>query len=324
MMPLLEVRNLRLHYTSPRGIVRAVDDVSFDIERGEALGIVGESGSGKTSLSLALMRVLPENIQTYGGKVTLDGEDITLLRDEDFRRQIRWQEVSMVFQGAMNSLNPVLKVGFQTAEPMLIRGRFTKTEARQRAENLFRRVGLPKELFDRYAHELSGGMKQRAMIAAALVLDPKLMILDEPTSALDVSIQAQIMNLLKKLKRELGLSMIFVTHDIALSSDICDRLAVMYAGEIVEQGSAEQMFGKPKHPYTQLLLASVPQLRSDTEPQFIPGTPPDLTDPPRGCRFHPRCPHRFDPCDQHFPPPFTVDEGQISRCWLNKGEKIQG
>ncbi len=323
-MPMLEVSDLRLYYRSARGVVKAVDGVSFDIEKGEALGIVGESGSGKTSLSLALMRVLPKNVHTSAGRVTLDGKEVTGLPDEAFRKQVRWRQISMVFQGAMNSLNPVLKVGFQAAEPLLVRSKVDRREARKRVEELFELVGLPRAIYDRYPHELSGGMKQRVGVASALVLDPKLVILDEPTSALDVSIQAQIMNLLKRLKRELGLSMIFITHDIALSSDICDHLAVLYAGEIVEKGSAEQIFGNPKHPYTQLLLASVPRLKSDTEPKFIPGAPPDLTAPPPGCRFHPRCPYRFEPCDHEVPPQVPVDEGQTAKCWLNiEAEKLK-
>lgn len=321
---MLEVRDLKLQYIASRGVVKAVDNVSFDIEKGEALGIVGESGSGKTSLSLALMRVLPKNVQAYEGQVTLDGKEISSLSDEAFRKQVRWRQISMVFQGAQNSLNPVLKVGFQVAEPMLVRSKTDRREARKRVENLFELVGLPREIYDRYPHELSGGMKQRVGVASALVLNPKLVILDEPTSALDVSIQAQIMNLLKRLKRELGLSMIFITHDIALSSDICDHLAVLYAGEVVEKGSAEQIFGNPKHPYTQLLLASVPRLKSDADPKYISGAPPDLTSPPPGCRFHPRCPYRFEPCDHKVPPQVKVDEGQTAKCWLNvESEKVK-
>jgi peptide/nickel transport system ATP-binding protein len=320
-MKLLEVKNLKLYYQSTRGTVKAVDGISLDLAKSEALGIVGESGSGKTSLSLALMRVLPSNIDTNEGKVILDGKDITQLSEEEFRKEIRWNTISMVFQGAMNSLNPVLKVGHQIAEPMLLEKTVNKKEAYKKSEDLLEMVGLPKEIFNRYAHELSGGMKQRVMIASALILNPKLVILDEPTSALDVSIQAQIMNLLKRFKKELDISMIFITHDIALSSDLCDKLAVLYAGEIIEKGTAEQMFGKPKHPYTQLLLASIPGLKQDVFPKFIPGVPPDLTSPPTGCRFHTRCPYRFDPCDKKSPPAFKIEKDHLSRCWLNEGDK---
>tara|TARA_B100002003_G_scaffold126991_1_gene117302 strand:+ start:282 stop:1247 length:966 start_codon:yes stop_codon:yes gene_type:complete len=320
-MEILDVQDIKLYYQSTRGAVRAVDNISFKLEKGEALGIVGESGSGKTSLSLALMRVLPSNIDTSEGKVVLDGNDITQLSEEEFRKQIRWNNISMVFQGAMNSLNPVLKVGHQVAEPMLLEKTIDKKEAYKKTEDLLEMVGLSKEVFNRYAHELSGGMKQRVMIASALILNPRLVILDEPTSALDVSIQSQIMNLLKRLKKEFDISMIFITHDIALSSDLCDKLAVLYAGEIIEKGTSEQMFGKSKHPYTQLLLASIPGLKKDIPPKFIPGAPPDLTSPPTGCRFHPRCPYRFDPCDKKSPPSFKIEKGHLSRCWLNEGGK---
>ena len=301
-MSLLDVRDLRLHYATRDNPVRAVDGISFTLEKGQALGIVGESGSGKTSLSLALMRLLPRNAIDYQGRVELEGEDIMALRDEEFRQRIRWRKLSMVFQGAMNSLNPVLKVGHQVAEPLLAEGRGRKRQARERALQLFDLARLPVETVDRYPHELSGGMKQRVMIAMALVLDPSLVILDEPTSALDVSIQAQMMNLLKDLKRDLGISFIFITHDIALASDLCDRIAVMYAGEIVEIGGAEDMLTAPQHPYTQKLLGSIPRLDSKEPPQFIPGAPPDLADPPTGCRFQPRCPFAFAPCDRDQPP----------------------
>ena len=320
-MKLLELHNLKLYYQSSRGAVRAVDDISLDLAKGEALGIVGESGSGKTSLSLALMRVLPSNIDISEGKVILNGNDITQLSEEEFRKEIRWNTISMIFQGSMNSLNPVLKVGHQIAEPLLLENTVNKKEAYKKAEDLLEMVGLSKEIFNRYAHELSGGMKQRVMIASALIQNPKLVILDEPTSALDVSIQAQIMNLLKRFKQELDISMIFITHDIALSSDLCDKLAVLYAGEIIEKGTAEQMFGKPKHPYTQLLLASIPGLKQDASPKCIPGAPPDLTSPPTGCRFHARCPYRFDPCDKKPPPAFKIEKDHLSRCWLNEGDK---
>ena len=313
---LLDIRDLHLHYATQGDPVRAVDGISLQLEEGQALGIVGESGSGKTSLSLALMRLLPRNATGYRGEVILAGDNIMELRDEEFRRLIRWRSMSMVFQGAMSSLNPVLKVGHQVAEPFLLENKGQKKQARERVLQLFDLVRLPEEVMDRYPHELSGGMKQRVLIAMSLILNPSLVILDEPTSALDVSIQAQMMNLLKDLKRDLGISFIFITHDIALASDLCDRIAVMYAGEIVEIGSAEDMLTNPRHPYTQRLLNSIPRLRSKEAPQFIPGAPPDLTDPPPGCRFHPRCPFAFEPCDGKSPPNFTVEEGHEARCWL--------
>lgn len=313
---LLDIRNLHMHYSTGGEPLRAVDGISFHLEKGQALGIVGESGSGKTSLSLALMRLLPRNATSYRGEIFLAGNNIMNLRDEEFRRLIRWRRISMVFQGAMNSLNPVLKVGHQVAEPFLVENKGQKRQARERVLQLFELVRLPEEIVDRYPHELSGGMKQRVMIAMSLILNPSLVILDEPTSALDVSIQAQIMNLLKDLKRHLGISFIFISHDIALASDLCDRIAVMYAGEIVEIGSAEDMLIEPQHPYTQRLLNSIPRLESKEAPQFIPGAPPDLTDPPPGCRFHPRCLLAFEPCAWKNPTNFTIEKGHEARCWL--------
>jgi peptide/nickel transport system ATP-binding protein len=315
-MSLLEVRDLHMHYTTQGGAVRAVDGVSFTLERGQALGIVGESGSGKTSLSLALMRLLPRNATGFDGNVTLDGTDLTGLGNNEFRRLVRWRKMSMVFQGAMNSLNPVLKVGQQVAEPLLNEGRYDKKQIQERVFHLFDMVRLPRETVNRYAHELSGGMKQRVMIAMSLVLDPSLVILDEPTSALDVSIQAQMMNLLKDLKEDLGISFIFITHDIALASDLCDRIGVMYAGEMVELASAEDALLHPRHPYTQKLLESMPRLRSQEPPKFISGAPPDLSDPPPGCRFHPRCPYAMEICEMESPPAFTPGKGHEARCWL--------
>lgn len=316
MSVLLNAESIRLYYQSSIGAVRAVDDVSISMHGGEALGIVGESGCGKSSLALAIMRVLPSNINTYSGRMRFDEENIMSLSDEDFRVRIRWKKISMVFQGAMNSLNPVLRVGQQVAEPLLIEPRVSKEKAYEKAASIMTKLGLPSEVFEKYPHELSGGMKQRVIIAMSLLLDPKLVIMDEPTSALDVSIQAQITNLLKKLKRDLGLSILFITHDLALASDICDRIAVMYAGEIVEVGGADQVLTKPKHPYTQKLLASTPMLTSSTKPDFIPGAPPHLVSPPSGCRFHPRCPYVFQPCADHVPPSFEVGERHYSKCWL--------
>ena len=315
-MPLLSVRDLRLYYRVERGLVKAVDGISFDVEYGEALGIVGESGCGKTSMAIAIIKALPANIGRYEGEVVIDGLNVVELDEDEVRRRVRWRLISMVFQGAMNTLNPVLKVGFQVAEPLMVNAGMSRDEAYRIAVDKLRLVGLPEDVFDRYPHELSGGMKQRVVIATALVMNPKLVILDEPTSALDVSVQAQIMNLLKRLKRELKLSMIFITHDIALASDLCDRIAVMYAGQIVELGTAEQILLDPKHPYTQKLLTSIPRLRSDKPPDFIPGAPPDLVSPPTGCRFHPRCPHARVRCLAEDPPDLRLDDGRFIKCWI--------
>ena len=316
-MPLLDIRDLHLHYQAGERVVRAVDGVSFAIERkGEAIGVVGESGSGKTSLAVALMRLLPKSVARFDGSIRLDGKELTALSDDAYRREVRWQRIAMVFQGAMNVLNPVLKVGDQVAEPLLLDDRMDKKAARARVEELLVRVGLTSDIYTRYPHELSGGQKQRVVIATALVLDPDLLILDEPTSALDVSVQAQIMNLLKDLKEDPGISMLFITHDIGLASDLCDKIAVAYAGEHVEFGPAEQVLLAPQHPYTQLLLASLPRLHSSERPRPMPGNPPDLTAPPSGCRFHPRCPFCFEPRVPHHPPPFRVEGGGPSKCWL--------
>jgi len=317
-MPLLDVRDLYLYYSSAGRTVRAVDGISFTIEeRGEAIGVVGESGSGKTSLATALMRLLPKSVSRFDGSIRLDGQELRELSDEEFRRQIRWRRIAMVFQGAMNVLNPVLKVGAQVAEPLLLNDRMEKKAARAKVEGLLERVGLPREIYDRYPHELSGGQKQRVVIATALVLDPDLLILDEPTSALDVSVQAQIMNLLKDLKKDPGISMIFITHDIGLASDLSDKIAVAYAGHHAEFGPAERVLIEPRHPYSQLLLASLPRLHETERPRPMPGEPPDLTNPPAGCRFHPRCPYRFEPCDTDVPPPIEIGDGGHARCWLN-------
>jgi len=313
---LLDIENLRLYYSTARGIVRAVDGVSLWIDEGEALGLVGESGCGKTSVANAVIKFLPSNVAEYSGKILLDGLDVVGMSEEEVRKRIRWRLASIVFQGAMNILNPVLKVGFQVAEPLIVHAGMKKEKAYKVAEEKLSLVGLPRDAFNRYPHELSGGMKQRVVIAMALVMNPKLLILDEPTSALDVSVQAQIMNLLKRLKRGLGISMLFITHDIALASDISDKIAVMYAGHVVELGTAEQVLLQPKHPYTEKLLAATPRLRGEDKPEFIPGTPPDLANPPKGCRFHPRCPRAMEVCRVREPPSIEADDGRHVKCWL--------
>ncbi|MCL7383173.1 MAG: ABC transporter ATP-binding protein [Thaumarchaeota archaeon] len=319
-MVLLEISELKLYYKTVRGIVRAVDDVDLNVESGEAVGVVGESGCGKTSMANAIIKMLPSNVALYDGRIILDGLNIVELPEDEVRRKVRWRQISIVFQGAMNVLNPVIKVGHQVAEPLIIHAEMDRDEAYKIAMEKMKLVGLHEEVFNRYPHELSGGMKQRVVIAMALVMNPKIVILDEPTSALDVSIQAQIMNLLKKLKRELNISMIFITHDIALASDISDKIAVMYAGQVVEIGSAEQVLLSPKHPYTQKLLKATPKLTGEEKPEFIPGTPPDLVNPPSGCRFHPRCPYVMDICREKEPGRFEPEKSQRVMCWLYGGE----
>lgn len=312
-MAVLSIEDLHLHYRTRRGPVRAVDGVNFEVDRGETLAVVGESGCGKSSTANAILRVLPRNVARFDGKVFLEGADVMEYDGETFRKEVRWKGISMVFQGAMNALNPVLRVGYQVAEPLIYHMDVNKAEAIEEAEQRLRSVGLPAETVDRYPHELSGGMKQRAVIAMAMILQPRLIILDEPTSALDVMTQANIMNLLKDLQKREGLSYIFITHDLALASELASHVAIMYAGQIAEIGSAEDVYPNPLHPYTQLLMDSVPRLRSDVNPKSIPGAPPDLTQPPEGCRFRPRCPYAFEKCTED-PPAFGTD--QKAACWL--------
>jgi len=314
---ILGARDLTLFYSTRKGVVRAVDGVSFDLGRGETLGVVGESGCGKSSMSRAIIRLLPRNVHTYRGQVVLEGEDIMRLDEEEFRRRVRWKRISMVFQGAMNSLNPVLKVGFQVAEPLMIHDGLSREQALERAKAMLKMVGIHEAFADRYPFELSGGMRQRVVIAMALVTNPRVVILDEPTSALDVITQANIINLLKRIREEYNLSYIFITHDIALSSELADKIAVMYAGHIVELADAETFYSEPSHPYARMLLASVPTLRVDKKLEFIPGAPPSLLAPPPGCRFHPRCPYAMDVCRREEPPAKDLGGGHMVKCWLS-------
>tara|TARA_Y100000590_G_scaffold374564_1_gene438965 strand:- start:1190 stop:2164 length:975 start_codon:yes stop_codon:yes gene_type:complete len=314
--PLLDVRDLRVNYKTPDGVLSAVDAVSFSVAPGESLGIVGESGAGKSSMALALMRVLPNNATLKASAMELEGLDILNKPENTFRQTVRWQKISMVFQAALESLNPVIKIGEQVTEPLIVHQGTPKNVAKAEVLRLFELVSLPQETFNRYPHELSGGLKQRVLIAMSLVLRPRLLILDEPTSALDVTIQAQIMDQLKDLKKDLNLAIIFVTHDIALASDICDNLAVMYAGRIVETGPIYSILKKPHHPYTQMLLASMPLIKENMKPQFIPGDPPSILQPPKGCRFNPRCSHAFEKCTAVEPLLINVPKHGQVRCLL--------
>ncbi|PZC46647.1 MAG: peptide/nickel transport system ATP-binding protein [Chloroflexi bacterium] len=314
--PLLDVTDLRLSYATEAGELPAVDGISFSIQEGEALGLVGESGAGKSSVALTLLRLWPRNGRLVSGQMKLSGNNLFALSDDAFRRQVRWQQIAMVFQGASESLNPVLRVGTQIMEPLRVHRGASKQEAIQEARRALSLVYLPPEILDRYPHELSGGMKQRAVIAMALVLQPKVLILDEPTSALDVTTQAQIMDQLKDLKEQLNLGIIFITHDIALASDICDTIGVMYAGKMAEMGPAEAVLNTPQHPYAQLLLASVARIQQEEQPVSIPGVPPNLASLPSGCRFHPRCPKAFDRCSTELPNLIASPTGSLGACWL--------
>lgn len=312
--PVLQVEDLTLYFRVAAGVVQAVEEVTFDLARGRSLTIIGESGCGKTSLARAILRLLPRNVHTYRGTVLLNGVNVMKFGDERFRKEVRWKKMSMVSQAAMNSLNPVLKVGYQVAEPLLLDARPDKAGAYERAREVFDIVGVPAAFMDRYAFELSGGMRQRAIIAMALITDPDLVILDEPTSALDVLTQANIMNTLKGIKQELGLSFMLITHDIATSSELADEVICMYAGQVVEQSNGQRFYREPFHPYSQKLMASVPTLHVEKKPEFIPGQPPSLLNPPTGCRFAARCHKRFDHCEEE-PPMFAYEDSKV-KCWL--------
>jgi len=314
---LLRVNDLILHFRTTRGVVQAVDGVSFDMNRNEVLAVIGESGCGKTSLVRAILRLLPKNVHAYEGSVILNGVDTMKYSEERFRSEMRWISMSLVAQAAMNALNPVLRVGDQVAEPLVVHQGLRKQEALAQASEVFRMVGVSDDFLSRYAFELSGGMRQRAIIAMALITKPDLVVLDEPTSALDMLTQANIMNVLKSIKRELEQSFIFITHDVATTSELCDRGAVMYAGQIAELGNAQQFYLDPYHPYAQKLMGSVPTLRERKELEFIPGQPPSLISPPTGCRFAARCHRRFEACDQE-PPLFELADGRSVKCWLYK------
>ncbi len=312
--PLLDVQKLRLHFKTTKGIVQAVDDVDFQLETNQAIVIVGESGCGKSSMAKAILRLLPRNVGEYSGKVFLSGKDIMKLNEEDFRKQVRWVKMSMVPQAAMNALNPVLKVGEQVAEPLMVHFDIDKADALAQTKTLFQRVGVPVDFINRYAFELSGGMRQRVALAMSLSTSPDVIILDEPTSALDVLTQSNIFNLLKGIKKGTNASFILITHDIATSSELADRVAVMYAGQIVELSDADVFFKEPHHPYSAKLMASVPRLRGNTQPDFIIGRPPSLINPPTGCRFADRCPKRFARCTEE--PPVTNLGKNLVKCWL--------
>ena len=305
------------------GTVRAVDGVSFHVSKGETLGIVGESGSGKSVTALSVLRLVPDPGRIVGGRI-LYGEgvkqqDVVKMSDEDIR-EFRGNDVAMIFQDPMTSLNPVLRVGFQIREAMTAHERFSADQAHQRVVPLLKKVRIPapEERQRSYPHQFSGGMRQRAMIAMGLSNEPSLIIADEPTTALDVTVQAQIIELLRDLNRELGTAIILITHNLAVVASLCTRVIVMYAGRIVEEGETKQIFKNPQHPYTWSLLRSIPRLDEGGHQKLltIAGMPPDLTNPPPGCKFHPRCRFRVDRCLEEEPPLEEVDAGQRARCWV--------
>jgi peptide/nickel transport system ATP-binding protein len=316
-MAILEVQNLTTHYRILRGWVRAVDNVSFKVEQGEALGIAGESGSGKSTIALSLLRILPAGGVIRGGKIIFDGRDLVSLSEPEMRK-FRWKGISIVFQGAMNAMNPVYKVGDQIGEAIKIHEPgVTRADIGERVAKLLETVGIEPSRANNYPHEFSGGMRQRALIAMALAANPSLLIGDEPGTALDVIVQAQTLKLLRDLKDRLGLSMIMISHDLSIIAETCDKVAIMYAGKIVEYGDAVSVFKNPLHPYTQGLIKAFPSIKGEkVRLSSIPGQPPDLLSPPPACRFNPRCPYVMDICKQKEPLLQENEEGHLVACHL--------
>ena len=308
-MTFFSVDNLSVIYETSKGPVYAVDGASFDLKNGESIGIAGESACGKSTLGLAILRML------FGGKITkgeitFDDEKILEMNENKFAKDFRWKKISMIFQGAMNSLDPVFTIKEQFIE--VLKQHHYAGDSKSLISDAIKSVNLDYSVLEKYPHELSGGMKQRVIIAMALVLKPKLVIADEPTTALDVLIQAQIINLLKKLKKD-GMSFLFITHDLAVLSEIADKVGIMYGGQMIEFGSADEVYKNPKHPYTKLLLESIPRLHG-TKPTYIKGIPPSLQKFPTECRFIDRCPEAFDKCKKN-PPNFKTNSGYV-QCWL--------
>ena len=316
---LVEVKNLEVSFFTYAGEVKAVRGISYNLKPGEVMGIVGESGSGKSVSSYGLMGIIPEPGKVIGGQILFEGQDVTAMSEKELLK-IRGRDISMIFQDPMTSLNPLFTIGNQIEESLKKHTSMNKDERQKRMVELLTLVGInqPEKRLKQYPHEFSGGMRQRVMIAMALACDPKLLIADEPTTALDVTIQAQILELLKELKNKIHMGIVFITHDLGVVSDICDSISVMYAGTIVESGSSDQIFYEPRHPYTWGLLASVPKIDTDEHQRLIPieGNPVDLINPPAGCPFAPRCKHCMKICIDQAPPQCQVEEGHMAACWL--------
>jgi len=319
-LKILEISNLRTYYYTSRGIVKAVDGVTLDLKKSESLAIVGESGSGKSTLAFSIMRLLPDNAQIVDGSIWLYPEKIDLVRlSNDEMRKVRGRRIGMVFQDPMTFLNPVMKVGDQIAEAIMYHQGCTQKEARKKAVELLEKLRIPdaSNVALRYPHQLSGGMKQRVIIAIAVSCNPEILIADEPTTALDVTVQAEVLELLRRLIHESGMSLILVTHDLGIVAEICDRIAIMYAGKIVEIAETYSLYKSPKHPYTIGLLKAVPTIhKASSEVGGIKGNPPDLMNPPIGCRFNPRCPYVFEKCVSEEPPLIQVSNDRAVACWL--------
>ena len=321
--PLLQVDNLQTHFITSAGVVKAVRGVSFQVSRGETVGIVGESGSGKSVTALSLMRLVPTPPgRIVGGSIRFDGEDVLALSQRELR-EVRGGKMSMVFQDPFSSLNPTMTLGAQVAEAIRAHGKIGKKEAMDRTLDLFRAVRMPSPeiRLKQYPHQISGGQRQRVMIALAFSTNPTLLIADEPTTALDVTVQAQIMSLMADFRKRTNAAILLITHDLGIVAEMCDRVLVMYAGQIVEEAPVEQIFRSPKHPYTVGLLESLPQLNADSRARLksIPGQPPNLAQLPPGCPFADRCPKVMDVCRTVEPPPLVVGEGQFARCYLYGG-----
>jgi peptide/nickel transport system ATP-binding protein len=321
---LLDVRDLKVHFETADGVVKSVDGISFTVERGETLGVVGESGSGKSVTFLTIMQLITRKHAKIEGEILFNGRDVLKLPPEEMR-EIRGAGMAMVFQDPMTSLHPLFKVGFQIVEALRAHQDISKSDAHGQAIEMLRRVGIskPDERVDQYPHEYSGGMRQRAMIAMALALNPDLLIADEPTTALDVTVQAQILDLIDRLKEEFNAAVVIITHDLGVVAEHCDEINVMYAGKIAETGVARDIYYRAHHPYTWGLLQSIPRMDQDRTERLNPirGLPPSLINVPPGCSFHPRCPYRFEPCDKEVPALLASDGHHASACHLPLQEK---
>ena len=309
-MSFISVENLTTRYNVSKGLVHALEDVSFSIELGESIGIAGESACGKSTLGLSIIRMI-SNGKIYSGKIQFDGKSLLDIPNPDFDKSIRWKEISMVFQGAMNSLDPVFTIQQQFEE--ILKQHNFEGDIKQTINQSLNSVNLDESTLKKFPHELSGGMKQRVVIAMALILKPKFVIADEPTTALDVVIQAQIVNLFKKLKKD-GQSFMIISHDLSILSEVAEKIGIMYGGRMVEFGDSTEIFLEPKHPYTKGLIESIPVLTKDTKPKFIPGIPPNLVNPSKGCKFYDRCPEAMEKCKKD-PPKIKTKSGYVL-CWL--------
>ena len=309
-MSFISIENLTTRYNTSKGLVHALEDVTFAINKGESIGIAGESACGKSTLGLSIIQMI-SNGKIYSGKIQFDGQSLLDIPDDEFDKKIRWKEISMVFQGAMSSLDPVFSIQEQFDE--VLKQHNFEGDSKQSIIQSLNSVNLDESVLKKFPHELSGGMKQRVIIAMALILKPKFVIADEPTTALDVLIQAQIVNLFKKLKKD-GQSFMIISHDLAVLSEVAEKIGIMYGGRMVEFGDSEEIFLEPKHPYTKGLLESIPVLSKDTNPKFIPGTPPNLVNPSEGCKFYDRCPEAMEKCKKDLPK-INTKTGYVS-CWL--------